>query len=108
MQLPTEKLEITSHRPVFGWFIAAYKKIIHMMIGPYLRNVFEKEHAILNNRFVEIERQAEKIDDLIKRAEKIDDLIKRQEDLDSKLATLRYRFEYYINTGKIETEDRVE
>ena len=161
MQLPIEKLEIVSHRSVIGWFITGYKKIVHLLISPYLRNVFEKEHTILNNRFVEIERQADerhrqaelrldnlenlwdkhllprlneferKTDerqrqaeirlsqvedlckDLIKRMDSIavilnkrqEDLDKRQEDLDKKLATLGYRFEYYINTGKIQIKE---
>lgn len=48
MQLPTE-VKITSHRPFIGKFIVAYKKLIKLIVSPYLRNVFEKEHQFLSD-----------------------------------------------------------
>lgn len=44
MRLPTE-VEISSHRPMIGRLIVAYKKFIRALIGPYLRSVFEVEHS---------------------------------------------------------------
>ncbi|MFQ5442501.1 MAG: methyltransferase domain-containing protein [Thermodesulfobacteriota bacterium] len=38
--------EITSHRPVIGRFIVAYKKLVRFLIAPYLKSVFEREHQI--------------------------------------------------------------
>lgn len=49
MRSPAE-VEISSHRPVIGRFIVAYKKLIRALIAPYLRNVFELEHSQMERR----------------------------------------------------------
>ncbi|MBI5642846.1 MAG: hypothetical protein HY954_05160 [Deltaproteobacteria bacterium] len=58
MQLPTE-VEISSHRAGIGKYIVKYKKLVRKLVGPYLRNVFEKEHAMLEERFSQIDHRAE-------------------------------------------------
>lgn len=47
MELPTE-VKIISHKPIIGKLIVAYKKLIGLIIAPYLRSVFEKEHEIVD------------------------------------------------------------
>src|SRR3972149_479873 len=54
MRLPTD-IEITSHRPVVGALIVACKKLVGLIVGPYLRNVFEKERLITGERFNSLE-----------------------------------------------------
>src|SRR3972149_11052323 len=56
MRLPTD-IEITSHRPVVGALIVACKKLVGFLVGPYLRNVFEKERLITGERFNSLERR---------------------------------------------------
>ncbi len=62
MQLPTE-VEITSHRSIIGKFIVAYKKLIGLLIAPYLRSVFEKEHQILDERIAELNNRFKDTED---------------------------------------------
>lgn len=62
MQLSTE-VEITSHRHVIGRFIVAYKKLIRLLIAPYLRNVFERDHQMLSETEKRIDDRLRLIDD---------------------------------------------
>lgn len=104
MQMLTE-VKITSHRPVIGWFIVAYKKLIKLIIAPYLRNVLGHIEGRLGKTEGRLNEVNEICNELIKRMDSIAVILnKRQEDLDNKLATLRYRFEYYIDTEDTKTK----
>jgi O-antigen chain-terminating methyltransferase len=51
MELPTEA-PIISHRSIIGRLIVAYKKFIKLLIAPYLRTVFEKEHQEMDAKLM--------------------------------------------------------
>ena len=53
MQLPTD-VGISSHRPGIGPLIVLYKKLVRLVVRPYLRSVFEREHELLEERFAEV------------------------------------------------------
>jgi O-antigen chain-terminating methyltransferase len=115
MQLPTE-IEISSHRAGIGWLIVAYKKLVRLLIAPYLRNVFEKEHQFLDDMGKMINnRLVRENDELAKRIDSIAILLNQKyEGLRNRLETLRYRFEDYIDnktlnkTPVIDDEDYLE
>ena len=50
MQMPLD-VEISSHRPVLGPVIVLYKKLVRLVVGPFLRTVFEREHQMLDEQF---------------------------------------------------------
>lgn len=114
-ELPTE-IEITSHRQGIGKLIVAYKKLVQKLIGPYLRNVFEKEHQMLEERFREmhgsfnarIAADEAVAREIMKRVEGVtvalsdrleefsasrDDINGRYQGVHNKIETLRLRFE---------------
>ena len=106
MKLPTDT-EISSHRPIIGRLIVAYKKFIRALINPYLRTVFEAERrmvdgkledliAVLLNRKLDdvnlrLSLQEDISRDLVKRMDsiavllnrKLDDISKNQDEMDS-------------------------
>ena len=98
MQLPIEG-EIISHRPVIGKLIVAYKKFIRLLISPYLKTVFEKEHQIIEERFSNTlnERFIVNTQDILKRTDvlfmtldkRIENLIQREERIDEKLSDIK-------------------
>ncbi|MBI5642851.1 MAG: hypothetical protein HY954_05185 [Deltaproteobacteria bacterium] len=121
MRLPTD-ITITSHRAGIGKVIVAYKKLVQKLISPYLKNVFENEHRILEERFHDLEHKRiashEAMDsrltqeeaftnDLIKKVDIVARLLhKRQEDINcqyegiyNKLETLRLRFEDHLDNA---------
>ncbi|MBI4948751.1 MAG: methyltransferase domain-containing protein [Deltaproteobacteria bacterium] len=55
MALPTE-VNISSHRPVVGKLIVAYKRLVKRIISPYLRSLFEERDRALDGRFAGITR----------------------------------------------------
>ena len=50
MALPTE-VSISSHRPVIGKLIVAYKRLVKLLISPYLRSLLEERDRALTGRF---------------------------------------------------------
>lgn len=93
------EVKITSHRPVIGWFIVAYKKLIKLIIAPYLRNVLNHTEARLEAR---LEVRLEKTEARLNEVNEIcNELIKRMDSiavvLNQRVETMRYRFEYYID-----------
>ena len=109
MQLPIEG-EIISHRPVIGKLIVAYKKFIRLLISPYLKTVFEKEHQIIEERFSNTLNEREErfsntlnerfivnTQDILKRTDvlfmtldkRIENLIQREERIDEKLSDIK-------------------
>lgn len=64
--------DISSHRPVIGRFIVAYKKLVRLIIGPYLRHVFENERKQDEGRLRSLEDRLSARDrDILKRTEAI-------------------------------------
>ncbi len=64
--------DISSHRPVIGRFIVAYKKLVRLIIGPYLRNVFESGRKQDEERLRSLEDSLSARDrDIVKRTEAI-------------------------------------
>lgn len=85
------EVEITSHRPVIGWFIVAYKKLIRLIIAPYLKNVLSHTEARLEKTEARLNEVNEICNELIKRMDSIAVV------LNQRVETMRYRFEYYID-----------
>ncbi|HAO92535.1 MAG: hypothetical protein A2X99_06050 [Deltaproteobacteria bacterium GWB2_55_19] len=50
MALPTE-VSISSHRPVIGKLIVAYKRLVKRIISPYLKSLLEERDRALDARF---------------------------------------------------------
>lgn len=66
MRLPLDS-DLKSHRPLLGRLIVAYKKLVRLIVSPYLRNVFEEEHRIIESRMDD--RLRELSDSLRKRSD---------------------------------------
>jgi predicted TPR repeat methyltransferase len=82
MELPTET-PIMSHRSIVGRLIVAYKKIIKLLIAPYLRTVFEKEHQEIAATLTQLTQ------DMLMRTDTLfTTLDKRVENLSLRVATL--------------------
>jgi hypothetical protein len=87
MDLPTE-VKILSHRPLIGPIIVMYKRLIQLVVGPYLRNVFEQEHQLvensINKRLDYAEKRLGELEglgsDLIKRMDTITSLLSQRLD----------------------------
>ncbi|MBI5181701.1 MAG: hypothetical protein HZA06_02185 [Nitrospirae bacterium] len=86
------EVKITSHRPVIGWFVVAYKKLIKLIIAPYLKNVLNHTEARLEKTEARLNEVNEICNELIKRMDSTAVI------LNQRVETLRYRFEYYIDT----------
>lgn len=93
MRLPLDS-DLTSHRPLLGRLIVAYKKMVRLMVSPYLRNVFEEEHRIIESRMDE--RLRELSDSLRKRSDIIAaDILARNNAL---IETLGRKLEEHVSS----------
>ncbi|MBI2414157.1 MAG: hypothetical protein HYV24_13215 [Deltaproteobacteria bacterium] len=97
MQLPTE-VNLSSHRAGIGWLIVAYKKITRKLVAPYLRNVFEKEHSMLEERFSRTERRFEELESV--GAQRSSEIKARIESIELHLPTLLNYISSFTNTAR--------
>ncbi|MBI5181704.1 MAG: hypothetical protein HZA06_02200 [Nitrospirae bacterium] len=97
MQLPTE-IKITSHRPVIGRFIVAYKKLIRLLIAPYLRNAFEAVDEKLNSTSIDILNRTDAL--IVTLDQRLETLSVRQERLREELE--KHREEILSSIGELQ------
>lgn len=94
MQSPIET-EITSHRPVIGRFIVAYKKLIRLIISPYLIPYLDER---FNLTTIDILKRSDAL--IVTLDQRLETLSVRQERLKEELE--RHREEILSSIGELQ------